>query len=151
MKLRLSLFAFTLLPIVTHAADPVVSQQQTYPTTTVAPGVTLKELVGLSDSGSAHSKRVSVALFHLEPGHASAWSYNKVGEESFFVLKGKGAVWTGHRWQAVTPGSYVAIPPENVRSIRADKDQSLDFYAITAPAWTQEDDVHAAAPAGADH
>lgn len=150
MSNRKLLFAIALLPALAYAEDPGVFQQNQHPTITVSPGVTLKELVGLSASASARSERVSIALFHLDPGHASAWSHNKVGEESFFVLKGKGTVWTGHRWQAVEPGSYVVIPPANARSIRADKNQSLDFYAITAPAWTQSDDVHVSAPPGAD-
>ena len=142
--------ALALLPLAAQAQDAVVHNASTLSPTTVSPGVTLKELTGLSAGGSARSERVSVALFHLEPGRASAWSHNKVGEESFFVLKGKGDVWTGHRWQPVESGSYVVIPPSNVRSIRASKDESLDFYAITAPAWTQDDDVHTAAPAGSN-
>lgn len=151
MKLHLSLFALMLLPMLAQAQeqDPLVYHPDALKMTTVAPGVTLKELSGLSATGSARSERVSVALFHLEPGHASAWSHNKNGEESFFVLKGNGSVWTGHRWQPVKPGSYVVIPASNVRSIRANKDESLDFYAITAPAWTADDDVHTAAPADA--
>lgn len=150
MKFCRTFFALAVLPLAAQAQDPVVYNASALPPITVSPGVTLKELTGLSATGSAHGDRVSVALFHLEPGHASAWSHNRVGEESFFVLKGNGAVWTGHRWQPVQAGSYVVIPPSNVRSIRADKHASLDFYAITAPAWTQDDDVHSAAPAGAD-
>lgn len=149
MTLRPALLALLLLPLAAHAQDPHVYQPHEVATVTASPGVTLKELTGLSAAGSAHSERVSVALFHLEPGRASAWSHNKLGEESFFVLKGTGDVWTGHQWQPVGPGSYVVIPASNVRSIRASKHQSLDFYAITAPAWTQDDDVHVAAPADA--
>ncbi|WP_266160510.1 cupin domain-containing protein [Dyella silvatica] len=150
MTFRQSFLALLCLPLMAYAQEPQVYHPASLPTTTVAPGVSLKELTGLSAAGSAHSERVSVALFHLEPGRASAWSHNKNGEESFFVLKGNGSVWTGHRWQPVKPGSYVVIPASHVRSIRANHDESLDFYAITAPAWTQDDDVHTAAPAGAN-
>jgi mannose-6-phosphate isomerase-like protein (cupin superfamily) len=150
MKWCRTLLAILLLPLAAKAQDPQVYNPSRLPPVTVSPGVSLKELTGLSVMGSAHSGRVSVALFHLEPGKASAWSHNKVGEESFFVLKGQGAVWTGSRWQPVEAGSYVVIPPSHVRSIRASQDESLDFYAITAPAWTQDDDVHTTAPAGSD-
>jgi mannose-6-phosphate isomerase-like protein (cupin superfamily) len=150
MNLRRTLLVLLLLPLAAKAQDAQVYNQNALPPTVVSPGVSLKELTGLSATGSAHSGHVSVALFHLEPGKASAWSHNKIGEESFFVLKGKGAVWTGSRWQPVEAGSYVVIPPSNVRSIRASEHESLDFYAITAPAWTQEDDVHTTAPAGAN-
>jgi mannose-6-phosphate isomerase-like protein (cupin superfamily) len=115
-------------------------------TVTVSPGVQLKELTGRSAEAGSRTDQASVAWFHLEPGRASAWSYNKVGEESFFVLKGHGEVWTGGRSQAVRPGSFILIPPSVVRSIRASKDESLEFYAITTPAWSSEDDVLTTAP-----
>ncbi|WP_295686268.1 cupin domain-containing protein [uncultured Nevskia sp.] len=90
-----------------------------------------------------------MALFRLEPGRASAWSHNKVGEESFFILKGKGEVWTGNQAHAVRPGSFILIPPSVVRSIRASKGEALEFYAVTTPAWSSDDDVLVQAPEGA--
>lgn len=115
----------------------------------VSPGVILKELTGRSGPETARSERCSVAFFHLEPGKASAWSYNKVGEESFFVLKGHGEIRTGAQTQPVGPGSYILVPPTVVRSIRAAGGEALEFYAITAPAWSQADDVLTTAPADA--
>lgn len=116
---------------------------------TVSPGVTLKELTGRVGFPPAQSTMGSVALFRLEPGRASAWSHNKVGEESFFILKGQGEVWTGNQAHAVRPGSFILIPPSVVRSIRASKGEALEFYAVTTPAWSSDDDVLVAAPAGA--
>lgn len=114
-----------------------------------AAGVTLRELSGRTAPVGARSDKVSVALFRLEPGKASAWSHNKVGEESFFVLSGEGEVWTDGKVQPVQPGSYIVIQPSTVRSIRATKGVPLEFYAITSPAWSSDDDVLTAAPAGA--
>ena len=68
-------------------------------------------------------------MFRLEPGCASAWSHNKVGEESFFVLRGRGEVWLGNKAHVVRPGSFVLIPPSVVRSIRASKGEALEYYA----------------------
>ena len=113
----------------------------------VSPGVILKELTGRSAPAAARSDRCSVAFFHLEPGRASAWSYNKVGEESFFVLKGRGEIRTGTHAQPVRAGTYILVPPNVVRSIMAAKDEALEFYAVTAPAWSQADDVLTTAPA----
>jgi mannose-6-phosphate isomerase-like protein (cupin superfamily) len=113
----------------------------------VSPGVILKELTGRSAPEFARSDKCSVALFHLEPGKASAWSYNKVGEESFFILKGHGEIRTGDQSQPVGPGSFILVPPTVVRSIRAASEEALEFYAITAPAWSQDDDVLTTAPA----
>ena len=45
--------------------------------------------------------------------------------------------------------SFILIPPSVVRSIKAAKDETLEYYAITAPAWSRDDDVLTAAPAGA--
>ena len=72
-----------------------------------------------------------------------------MGEESFFVLKGEGEVWTDSKVQAVRPGSYIVIQPATVRSIRASKGVALEFYAITSPAWSSSDDVLTTAPEGA--
>ena len=147
MKILVLLLA--LVPLGLRAQDPVVVQTGEVPAVTVTPGVILKELTGRAAPGSARSAKTSVAFFHLEPGRASEWSYNKEGEESFFVLKGSGEVWTGGRAQAVRAGSFILVPPSVVRSIRASKDEALEFYAVTTPAWSREDDVVTAAPAGA--
>ncbi len=138
-----------LVPAGLNAQTPEVFQTGKVPTVTVSPGVILKELTGRSAPDSARSEKASVAFFHLEPGRASAWSYNKVAEESFFILKGRGEVWTGGKPQAVRPGSFILVPPRIVRSVRAGKGESLEFYAITAPAWSKDDDVLAEAPVGA--
>jgi mannose-6-phosphate isomerase-like protein (cupin superfamily) len=133
-----------------HAAESaaVISPSQ-LPFVRVSEGVRLKELTGLAAPEGARSTLGSVALFELDPGHASAWSHNKVGEESFFVLEGHGEVWTGNVAHAVGPGDYILIPPAVVRSIRASKGETLKFYAITTPAWSKGDDVLVPAPSGA--
>ena len=137
------------LPILATAQTPPVIDPATLPVISAAPGVTLRELSGRTAPAGARSDKVSVALFHLEPGKASPWSHNKEGEESFFVLSGTGEVWTDGRAQTIGPGSYIVIQPATVRSIRASKGMPLDFYAITSPAWSKDDDVLVAPPPGA--
>ena len=58
-------------------------------------------------------------------------------------------VWTGSKSQPVKPGSFILIPASTVRSIRASSTEALEFYAITTPAWSCDDDVHTNAPRGA--
>lgn len=140
--------ASTLTPAMAQDLPPVLHPDQ-LPAIHAAPGVTLWELSGRTAPAGARSDKVSVALFRLEPGKASAWSHNQLGEESFFVLSGEGEVWTDSKVQAVKPGSYIVIQPSTVRSIRASKGVPLTFYAITAPAWSSDDDVLTTAPAGA--
>jgi len=141
-------FLFLLAGVVGAAETAGVQHPDDLKPIEVSPGVVLKELTGRSGPATAKSDRCSVAFFHLEPGKASAWSYNKVGEESFFVLKGHGEIRTGAQTQPVRPGSYILVPPTVVRSIRAAGDEVLEFYAITAPAWSQDDDVLTVAPTG---
>jgi mannose-6-phosphate isomerase-like protein (cupin superfamily) len=145
-----SLFlVMALLPPSGHIDYPHVLHPDDVPTFTIAAGVQLKELMGRSAAKDAKTDRASVALFQLAPGSASAWSHNKIGEESFFILKGQGEVWTGSHAQPVRPGSFILIPPGIVRSIRATKGEVLEFYAITTPAWSMEDDVQVGPPPGA--
>jgi len=128
---------------------PIALHPDDLPFITVSPGVQLKELTGLSAVAGAKSELGSVAYFRLAPGKASHWSHNKIGEESFFVLKGRGEVWIGSQAHEVRPGSFILIPPSAVRSIRASKGETLEYYAITNPSWTREDDVLVDAPEGA--
>lgn len=133
-----------------NAAPPQVARLTEVAPVTVSPGVTLRELTGRTATApGGRTGRGSVAWFRLEPGRASAWSRNRVGEETFLVLAGHGAVWTGSRRQPVGPGSFVLVPPQVVRSVRADAGEALTFYAVTMPAWSREDDLAVAAPAGA--
>ncbi len=137
------------LPLLAAAGPAVALHPDDLAPIVVSPGVILKELTGRSAPATAKSDRCSVAYFILEPGRASAWSYNKVGEESFFILKGHGEVWTGSHAEPVRPGSFILVPPSVVRSIRASQGEVLEFYAVTAPAWSSDDDVLTTAPVGA--
>lgn len=147
--MKLAYLLLALLPVATAAHSQTAFHPDDLPPVTVSPGVQLKELTGRSAMPGAKTDQGSVAFFRLEPGRASAWSHNKVGEESFFVLKGHGEVWTGNKAHAVRPGSFILIPASVVRSIRASKGEALEFYAITTPAWTSDDDLLTAAPEGA--
>lgn len=128
---------------------PLVARLDEIQAISVSDGVTLRELTGRKATGTSQTQQSSVAHFRLEPGRASAWSHNKVGEESFFVLSGSGAVWIGAHPQPVTAGSFIVIPAEFVRSVRASETEALEYFALTTPAWTVEDDVHVRAPEGA--
>jgi mannose-6-phosphate isomerase-like protein (cupin superfamily) len=147
--MKFTTLILALIPLLAAAEPATVLHPDDLSPIVVSPGVILKELTGRSAAAPAKSNRCSVAYFVLEPGRASAWSYNKVGEESFFILKGRGEVWTDGHVQPVRPGSFILIPPNVVRSVRASQGEVLEFYAITAPAWSSEDDVLTTAPVGA--
>jgi mannose-6-phosphate isomerase-like protein (cupin superfamily) len=147
--MKLSHILFGSLAFVMNAHGQEALHPDGIPAITMSPGVVLKELIGRSGKPGAKTDHASVALFHLDAGRASAWSYNKVGEESFLVLKGSGEVWMGNRAHAVRAGSFILVSPSVVRSVRASQGEALEFYAITTPAWTSADDVLTTAPAGA--
>jgi predicted cupin superfamily sugar epimerase/mannose-6-phosphate isomerase-like protein (cupin superfamily) len=100
----------------------------------------LQEIVGRT--AAAHSDRVSVAFFRLQPGAASALSFNHEGEEIFIITGGHGGVLLDGKRTAVSRGSVVNVAPSTVRSVMADANEVLEFYAVTSPAWSPEDDVH---------
>jgi hypothetical protein len=115
------------------------------PPSAAAPApIELLEIVGRT--AKEHSDRVSVAFFRLQPGAASALSYNHEGEEIFIVTRGRGDVRRGDEMIAVSAGSVVNVAPPVHRSVRADRGEVLEFYAVTSPAWSPQDDVHVGAP-----
>jgi predicted cupin superfamily sugar epimerase/mannose-6-phosphate isomerase-like protein (cupin superfamily) len=104
------------------------------------PPLELQEIVGRT--AKEHSERVSVAFFRLQPGAGSALSYNHEGEEIFIIVSGHGGVIRGSECLPVGPGSVVNLEPSAHRSVRADAGEVVEFYAVTAPAWSPQDDVH---------
>jgi len=107
---------------------------------TLAPGVTLKELVG-QKSPPALTSRLSVARFTLAPGRSSGTSYNHHSEEVLLVISGSGRVHLQADTKPVGPGSTVFIPATLPHSIEADAGNDLVFLAISAPAFTPDDYV----------
>jgi len=142
------LIGLAVSPLAVCADEPAVRETTDVKAITVSPGVILRELTGRTAAEPMRSEKCSVAFFHLEPGRASAWSFNKVAEESFFILKGHGAVWTDGERHAVKEGSFILVPPGVVRSVRASEGEPLEFYAVTSPAWSPNDDFMAKPPAG---
>lgn len=147
MKRLLLLLALPALGFAQGDPAPAAIDPTRLPVLQAGKGVTLRELIGLA--APARSSRYSVALFRVEKGHATAWSYNRKGEESFLVTAGRGAVWLGGRALPVAAGSVVAIPPGVVHSVRAATDAGIEFYAVSAPAFSPDDFVPAPAPGGA--
>jgi predicted cupin superfamily sugar epimerase/mannose-6-phosphate isomerase-like protein (cupin superfamily) len=113
------------------------------PEVAVSPGVDLRELVGRV-ARDARSATLSVAEFSLAPGRATAMSYNRKAEEVLLVTGGSGSVRMNGVTSAVRAGSTVFVPPLAPHSVEADADQTLVFYAISAPAFTPDDYVIAA-------
>lgn len=110
------------------------------PVVTVSAGVALQELVGRG-ARAAQTAAVSVAQFTLAPGRGTSTSFNHQSQEVFLVINGAGRVHLGDTVMPVIAGSTVFIPAEERHSIEADANNTLIFYAISAPAFTLEDYV----------
>jgi mannose-6-phosphate isomerase-like protein (cupin superfamily) len=102
--------------------------------------VGLRELVGRV-ARDARSASLSVAEFSLGRGRATAMSYNRKSEEVLLVASGAGSVRMNGVETAVHAGSTVFVPPRAAHAIAAAADQTLVFYAISAPAFTPDDYV----------
>jgi predicted cupin superfamily sugar epimerase/mannose-6-phosphate isomerase-like protein (cupin superfamily) len=143
---RLTRPEFAVAPPVTEASpalDATISSIDAARTIAGSPGVSFKELLGRV--AALKTTRMSVALFTLEPGHATPLSFTLDGEEAFLVTAGEGSVRLGDRTVPVKAGATILVPPHMPRSVIAGA-APLSFYALTAPAWQASDDVMAPAP-----
>lgn len=105
----------------------------------VAPGIALHELAGRE--ALAKSDAYSIALFNLAPGQGMPTSYNQVAEEVFLIASGVGEVTLDGKSTRVAAGATVVIKPKVRHSIKAARSKSLSFYAISVPAYSNEDYV----------
>jgi predicted cupin superfamily sugar epimerase/mannose-6-phosphate isomerase-like protein (cupin superfamily) len=128
------------------ADRPQISSRDSAQTIAPAPGISFKELLGRV--AALKTKRMSVALFTLEPGHATPLSYTRDGEEAFLVTAGEGSVRLGDATVPVAAGSTILVPPGMKRSVMAAPGSAITFYALTAPAWQASDDIIVTPPAG---
>lgn len=130
--------AATVAEVASPVAPTVFGPEAIAPIT-VAPGVELRELVGRVSK--ANSERLSVARFGLAPGKGTGSSHNKVGEEIFLIISGRGTVVVSGVASPVQAGSVVVLKPGVSHSLTAAADGALEFYAITAPAFSPADYV----------
>ena len=103
------------------------------------PGTVLRELIGRN--ARVKTSDYSVALFTLAKGQAMPASHNKVAEEVFLVSSGQGEVTLGGTAKKIAAGSIVVIEPRVRHSIKAAADAPLTFYAISFPAFSDDDYV----------
>jgi len=121
------------------AAEVVVFAPELVPAVTLAPGMELRELIGRV--GQARTERVSVARFTLQPGKSTGESFCKVGEEFFLIIAGRGTALVAGEKKPVQMGSVVVLRPGVRHALTAAADAGLEFYAITAPAFSPDDYV----------
>jgi Uncharacterized conserved protein len=123
-------------PVAKSGVDAVVSRvfaAEEVSEIAVAPGVSLRELVGRVSA--TRTEAVSVARFRLEAGTSTGSSRYFGGDEFFVVLSGGGVATLGGVETPVRAGSVVAIARGEPHALRADAGGPLEFLAVIAPAF----------------
>jgi uncharacterized protein len=134
---------FVSKPVARPQADPVAPAASvffaadTVARMSVKPGIELRELVGRAARGQSTAQ--SVALFDLAAGQSLPRSHNRLAEETFLIMSGRGKATLGASAHPVGRGDVVLIKPNVVHSIEAAADSPLSFYAISAPAFSTDD------------
>jgi mannose-6-phosphate isomerase-like protein (cupin superfamily) len=84
---------------------------------------------------------VSHSLVHVvvPPGSSSPAHYHKDSEETYYILKGEALLTIDKEDHRVRPGDACLIMPGEVHQIVPLGDESLEFLAVSAPAWVSTD------------
>ncbi len=102
-------------------------------------GEVIYEIFGRNVELGGTSKQ-SVAYVRLPPKKSSAAHYHKVSEESYLITRGKGImVVDGESIEVKKGDSYLIMPGKVHQIFNRDKRTKLEFYVISAPAWTIDD------------
>ena len=94
-------------------------------------------------AGDAHNDTILASAFVPEGMTApfdSAWGYLENNsemeahahptDEIYVVVKGQGSVMVGERWQAVSPGDVIEIPPDAMHTMRCEDAGPLLWAAL---------------------
>lgn len=101
-------------------------------------GEVIVELVGRGENSGGTDKH-SLAHVSIPSGKHVAPHYHKVSEETYFFLKGKGRMVVDDEERDVSAGDAVLIKPDQVHHLYNDGTDTLEFVAISGPAWVPDD------------
>jgi mannose-6-phosphate isomerase-like protein (cupin superfamily) len=101
-------------------------------------GEVIVELVG-RDENSGGSEKQSLAHVSIPSAKSVPPHYHKVSEETYFFLKGEGRMVVDDEERAVSEGDAVLIKPRQIHHLYNDGTETLEFVAISGPAWVPDD------------
>jgi mannose-6-phosphate isomerase-like protein (cupin superfamily) len=101
-------------------------------------GDEIYEMIGRSPAigGTIHHSLVHIII---PPGKSSYAHYNKVSEETYYILKGGGLMIIEANTFRLYPGQACLIKPFEIHQIFNEEEGSLEFLTVSAPAWTPDD------------
>jgi mannose-6-phosphate isomerase-like protein (cupin superfamily) len=105
-----------------------------------ATGEEVYKLIGSNPrcGGATHH---SLAFVVIPPGGSSSHHFHKVGEETYYILKGRGKLIVNNKEHIVSPGDAIFISPNATHQIFTEGNEVLEFVVVSAPPWTPEDNI----------
>ncbi|MCB0559366.1 MAG: cupin domain-containing protein [Phaeodactylibacter sp.] len=82
----------------------------------------------------------SLAFATLEPGQASLPHILRDSSEVYVVQKGRGRAFIGEETAEAGPGDVIFIPAGARQYIKNTGEQTLEFWCIVSPPWSEEDE-----------
>lgn len=101
-------------------------------------GEIIYEMIG-SANQTGGTKNHSVAHVTLPAGKFSNAHYHKISEETYYILSGKANMIIDNQSFSLEPGQACLIMPNEVHQIFNNSKDSLEFLAISAPAFHDAD------------
>lgn len=101
-------------------------------------GEIIYEMIGRSqESGS--TVHHSFVYVEIPSGRSSANHYHKISEETYYIIKGTARLILDKHEFNLFPGQACLIKPFEEHKIMNDNEETLEFLAVSAPAWTPDD------------
>jgi mannose-6-phosphate isomerase-like protein (cupin superfamily) len=101
-------------------------------------GGRIYEMIGrLKEIGGTSKHSLSYVV--IPPKKSSSAHYHKISEETYYILKARAKMIIDNQEFSLLAGQACLINPKEVHQIYNDGDDDLEFLAISAPAWTQDD------------
>jgi mannose-6-phosphate isomerase-like protein (cupin superfamily) len=101
-------------------------------------GEIIFELIGAAVEDGVHPDH-SLARIVIPPGKSSSAHYHKLSEETYYILKGEGAMRVNGEQFTLYPGQACYLEPGDVHRIENQGKEDLEFLAACTPAWVPED------------
>ena len=77
--------------------------------------------------------RLSVSMLSIEPGVEIPIHTHDTQADSIYVLEGKGEAFINGKWQEISSGDYIMVPPQEEHGVRNTGSAPLKLFIVHAP------------------
>lgn len=117
---------------------PILKQLKAVESFVAGDKTVLKEL--LHPNNDAYPADVSLAFAQLAPGDASVHHALK-STEIYIGIQGEGVLYIDGVEYPLAAGTSILVPPHAEQWLQNTGEQSLDFYCIVSPAWSEGEET----------